>query len=88
MLMPLAQALIAANRERVLWGTDWPHADSSRVPAAAPLTLHRCSKLMMVVYSTSFRCGLRMRMCAGRSWWRTLQDFTTFELPSIRAIAA
>lgn len=29
---PLAQALIAANHERVLWGTDWPHPDSSRVP--------------------------------------------------------
>ena len=23
---PLAQALIAANPERILWGTDWPHA--------------------------------------------------------------
>ena len=31
-VMPIAQALIAANRERVLWGTDWPHPDSSRVP--------------------------------------------------------
>ena len=29
---PLAQALIAANPQRVLWGTDWPHPDSSRVP--------------------------------------------------------
>jgi predicted TIM-barrel fold metal-dependent hydrolase len=28
----LAQALIAANPQRVLWGTDWPHPDSSRVP--------------------------------------------------------
>ena len=27
---PLAQALIAANPQRVLWGTDWPHPDSSR----------------------------------------------------------
>ena len=25
-------SLIAANPERVLWGTDWPHPDSSRVP--------------------------------------------------------
>ena len=23
---PLAQALIAANPQRILWGTDWPHA--------------------------------------------------------------
>lgn len=28
---PLAKALIAANPERVLWGTDWPHPDSSQV---------------------------------------------------------
>lgn len=28
---PLAQALISANHQRVLWGTDWPHPDSSRV---------------------------------------------------------
>jgi predicted TIM-barrel fold metal-dependent hydrolase len=27
---PLARALIAANPERILWGTDWPH------PHAAP----------------------------------------------------
>ena len=31
-VVPLAQALIAANPQRVLWGTDWPHPDSSRVP--------------------------------------------------------
>jgi predicted TIM-barrel fold metal-dependent hydrolase len=29
---PLAQALIAANPQRVLWGTDWPHPDSSPMP--------------------------------------------------------
>jgi len=29
---PLAQALIAANPQRVLWGTDWPHPDTTRVP--------------------------------------------------------
>jgi predicted TIM-barrel fold metal-dependent hydrolase len=26
---PLAKALIAANPERIVWGTDWPHPDSS-----------------------------------------------------------
>jgi predicted TIM-barrel fold metal-dependent hydrolase len=31
-LVPLARALIAANQERVLWGTDWPH------PATTPPT--------------------------------------------------
>jgi len=32
---PLATALIAANRARIVWGTDWPHPDSSRVPGRA-----------------------------------------------------
>jgi predicted TIM-barrel fold metal-dependent hydrolase len=27
--MPLAKALIAANADRVLWGTDWPHPDAA-----------------------------------------------------------
>ena len=30
---PLAAALIAANADRVVWGTDWPHPDWSRRPA-------------------------------------------------------
>ena len=25
---PLAQTLIAANADRIVWGTDWPHPDS------------------------------------------------------------
>jgi predicted TIM-barrel fold metal-dependent hydrolase len=29
---PLARALVAANPDRILWGSDWPHPDSSRVP--------------------------------------------------------
>lgn len=33
---PLARALISANPQRVLWGTDWPHPDSSRVPGRNP----------------------------------------------------
>ena len=33
---PLARALIAANPERVLWGTDWPHPDSSHKPGRKP----------------------------------------------------
>jgi predicted TIM-barrel fold metal-dependent hydrolase len=32
---PLARALIAANPERILWGTDWPHPDSSPQPGRA-----------------------------------------------------
>ena len=29
---PLARALIAANADRMLWGTDWPHPDSVTPP--------------------------------------------------------
>ena len=35
-VMPLAKALIAANPERVLWGSDWPHPDSARRPGRRP----------------------------------------------------
>jgi predicted TIM-barrel fold metal-dependent hydrolase len=31
-VVPLAQALIAANRDRILWGTDWPHPNSTIPP--------------------------------------------------------
>jgi predicted TIM-barrel fold metal-dependent hydrolase len=31
-VVPLAKALVAANPQRVLWGTDWPHPDSRRLP--------------------------------------------------------
>ena len=30
--MPLAKALIAANPDRVVWGTDWPHPDAHGTP--------------------------------------------------------
>ena len=29
---PLARALVAANPERLLWGSDWPHPDAARRP--------------------------------------------------------
>ena len=31
-IIPLARALVAANRERVLWGTDWPHPNPAPPP--------------------------------------------------------
>jgi predicted TIM-barrel fold metal-dependent hydrolase len=36
---PLAKALIAANPERILWGTDWPHPNSAVTPGRAPTDL-------------------------------------------------
>lgn len=31
-VVPFAKALVAANPERLLWATNWPHPDSLRVP--------------------------------------------------------
>ncbi|MCP3471115.1 amidohydrolase family protein [Bradyrhizobium sp. CCGUVB1N3] len=30
-IVPFARALIAANADRIVWGTDWPHPDSGHV---------------------------------------------------------
>jgi predicted TIM-barrel fold metal-dependent hydrolase len=35
-IAPFAKALIAANPERVLWASDWPHVDSVAVPGRKP----------------------------------------------------
>jgi predicted TIM-barrel fold metal-dependent hydrolase len=35
-VVPLARALIAANPDRVVWGTDWPHPNSVTTPGHAP----------------------------------------------------
>jgi predicted TIM-barrel fold metal-dependent hydrolase len=34
--VPLAQALIAANSDRIIWGTDWPHPNSVTPPGKKP----------------------------------------------------
>jgi predicted TIM-barrel fold metal-dependent hydrolase len=33
---PLAKALIAANTDRIIWGTDWPHPNSVAPPGGKP----------------------------------------------------
>jgi len=30
--VPLAKTLIAANPDRIIWGTDWPHPNSVTLP--------------------------------------------------------
>jgi predicted TIM-barrel fold metal-dependent hydrolase len=36
---PLARALIAANSDRIIWGTDWPHPNSVTPPGRKPTDL-------------------------------------------------
>ena len=38
-VVPLARALIAANSERIIWGTDWPHPNSTTPPGKKPTEL-------------------------------------------------
>jgi predicted TIM-barrel fold metal-dependent hydrolase len=35
-MAPLAKALVAANINRMLWGTDWPHPDTSQAAGRKP----------------------------------------------------
>ena len=35
-VVPFAQALIAANPDRIIWGTDWPHPNSTTPPGRKP----------------------------------------------------
>jgi predicted TIM-barrel fold metal-dependent hydrolase len=35
-ILPFAQALIAANPDRIVWGTDWPHPNSTVPPDGKP----------------------------------------------------
>jgi len=34
---PLAQALVAANAERIVWGTDWPHPNGGSARSIAEI---------------------------------------------------
>ena len=35
-VVPLARALIGANPDRIVWGTDWPHPDARTRPGGKP----------------------------------------------------
>jgi predicted TIM-barrel fold metal-dependent hydrolase len=38
-VVPLARALIGANSDRIIWGTDWPHPNSVAPPGGKPTDL-------------------------------------------------
>jgi predicted TIM-barrel fold metal-dependent hydrolase len=38
-VIPLARTLIAANPDRIIWGTDWPHPNSTTPPGRKPTDL-------------------------------------------------
>jgi predicted TIM-barrel fold metal-dependent hydrolase len=42
---PIARALIAANRERILWGTDWPHPNSDPLPGYGAMDVRPYSQI-------------------------------------------
>jgi predicted TIM-barrel fold metal-dependent hydrolase len=42
---PLARALIAANPERIVWGTDWPHPHSGPLPGYGPMDVRPFSDI-------------------------------------------
>ena len=53
-VVPLAKALIAANPDRIVWGTDWPHPDSVTPPGKkADRRRRRCSRSTTAGCSTS-----------------------------------
>jgi predicted TIM-barrel fold metal-dependent hydrolase len=39
-VIPLAKALIAANPDRIVWGTDWPHPNSVTPPGKKPTDIN------------------------------------------------
>jgi Amidohydrolase len=42
---PLAKALIAANADRIVWGTDWPHPNSDTPAGKQATDITHCFKL-------------------------------------------
>ena len=67
----IAQAIVAANPDRVIWGSNWPHPGRGKTRADTP----RPIRATTACCSTNCRNGCPMRQRAGRSWWRIRQGF-------------
>ena len=76
---PLARALIAANPDRIVWGTDWPHPHAAspgrRVRRDHAVLRHRRRAGAEPVGNL----GAATRRCAARSWSTIRRDSTTSE---------
>jgi len=75
-ICPFAKALIAANADRIVWGTDWPHPDSTAThrPAEVAPLLAIDDGLVL----NQLACGRRMQACGSGYWWTIRLGCTGF----------
>jgi predicted TIM-barrel fold metal-dependent hydrolase len=70
--LPIAQKIIAANPQRIVWGSNWPHPGRG---AAAPRS-RRPTRTTTAWCSTSCPNGCPILPCARRSWSTTRRGST------------
>jgi predicted TIM-barrel fold metal-dependent hydrolase len=68
-VIPLAKALIAANPDRIVWGTDWPHPNSVTPPGkkptdGTPLLQIDDGRLLNLLHVWAPDAGIRERILA------------------------
>jgi predicted TIM-barrel fold metal-dependent hydrolase len=80
-VVPLAKALIAANPDRIVWGTDWPHPNSVTPPGKKRPMLCHFSRSTTASCSTCCRSGRQMRLSEKRFWSQIRRGFT--DSPSV-----
>ena len=78
-VIPLARALITANSDRIIWGSDWPHPDSVTPPGKKPTDVTPLLQIDDGRLSTSSRYGRRTRRSEKGFWSTTRHGFTASE---------